>query len=221
MDKIGIRPLVLALLLAFAAGGTGRAAAQNALQGTQIMMGAPSQSQAGAPLTVQAVLGDSQGHPISKAVIYFTSQSTFLGRKGDVVLARAVTNAKGQAVATFVADFSGVATVSAEFRGDAQYAPCNTSIQISQTGGGQVYVEHIGVDIPGFNVPPTGPARADVSTPRPGISGFIASLWPAMNGWPVAAVLLLVWSMYLLAITFVIRLAAADNPSPTKPGRRQ
>ncbi len=186
-------------------------------------MGAPSQSQAGAPLTVQAVLGDSQGHPISKAVIYFTSQSTFLGRSGDVVLAQVTTNAQGQAVATILDDFPGNTTLSAEFRGDTQFAPCNTSLQISETGGGQVYVEHIGVDIPGFNVPPTGAARASLGLSQTGLSGFIASLWPAMNGWPVAAVLLLVWSMYLLAVTFVFRVASAgDEPgeaSSTRPGR--
>ena len=193
--------------------------AQSALEGTQIIMGAPSQSRAGAPLTVQAVLGDSQGHPIVKAVIYFTSQSTFLGRKGDVILARAVTNARGQAVATFVDDFSGSATLSAEFRGDAQYAPCTASIQIGESGGGQVYAEHIGVDIPGFNVPPIGSPRADMSLSQPGFTGFVASLWPAMNGWPVAAVLLLVWSMYLLAITFVFRVAAGDDTSPSRPRR--
>jgi len=217
MDKISVRVAVLAAVLGILAFPSGSAWAQSALQGTQIMMGAPAQNQAGASLTVQAVLGDSQGHPISKAVIFFTSQSTFLGRTSDVVLARAVTNAQGQAVATFVDDFSGSATVTAEFRGDAQYAPCNTSVEISTTGGGQVYAEHIGVDLPGFNVPPTGAARADVALSQPGIAGFIASLWPAMNGWPVAAVLLLVWSMYLLAVTFVFRVAAAGEDGSDLP----
>ncbi len=174
-------------------------------------MGAPVQSQPGAPVTVQAVLGDSQGHPISKEVIYFTSQSTFLGHTSDVVLAQAVTNAQGQAVVRFIDDFSGSALLSAEFRGDAEYAPCSTSVQISESGAGQVYVDHIGVDLPGFNVPPVGAAQASLGLSQPGIAGFIANLWPAMNGWPIAAVLLLVWSMYLLAVTFVFRVAAAGE----------
>ncbi len=222
MDKITVRALTIAAVLVVLACAAGPAAAQSAQQGTQIIMGGPSQSQAGAALTVQAVLADSQGHPISKAVIYFTSQSTFLGRTSDVVLAQAVTNAKGQAVATLVDDFSGTATLSAEFRGDTQYAPCNTSIQVGETGGGQVYVEHIGVDLPGFNVPPGGTPRASLSVSQNSLSSFVASLWPAMNGWPVAAVLLLVWSMYLLAVTFVFRVAAggADNGAPAdQPGR--
>ncbi len=218
MDKITVRALVFASVLGMLAFATGTARAQNPLQGTQIIMGGPAQSASGGAITVQAVLGDSQGHPISKAVIYFTSQSTFLGRTSDVVLAQAVTNAKGQAVAHLVDDFSGNATLSAEFRGDTQYAPCSTSIQVSETGGGQVYAEHIGVDLPGFNVPPGAAARASLS--QPGITGFIAGLWPAMNGWPVAAVLLLVWSMYLLAVTFVFRVAAAgDEPAEAADAR--
>ncbi len=217
MDKIAVRALAIATLLVVLACAVGRASAQSPLLGTQIMMGGPGQSQPGAPITVQAVLGDSQGHPISKAVIYFTSQSTFLGRTSDVVLAQAVTNAQGQAVATFVDDFSDSTTVSAEFRGDAQYAPCSTGIQISQAGGGQVYVEHVGVDIPGFNVPPGVTPRASLSVSQNGLGNFVASLWPAMNGWPVAAVLLLVWSMYLLAVTFVFRVAAAGTDEGSAP----
>ncbi len=222
MDKITMRLAAMAALLAALVFAAGSASAQSAQQGTQIMMGGPAQSQAGASITMQAVLADSQGHPISKAVIYFTSQSTFLSDTSDVVLAQAVTNAKGQAVATLVDDFSGTATLSAEFRGDTQYAPCNTSIQVGETGGGQVYVEHIGVDIPGFNVPPGGTPRASLSVSQNSLTSFLASLWPAMNGWPVAAVLLLVWSMYLLAVTFVFRVAAggADDGAPAdQPGR--
>ena len=157
---------------------------------------------------MQAVLADSQGHPISKAVVYFTTQQNFLGSTSDVVLAQAVTNANGQAVAEFTDNFSGAFALQAEFRGDTQYAPSNATAQIGAAAMAQVYVEHVGVDLPGFNVPPVGVPMASVQSPQAGIAGFIQSLWPAMNGWPVAAVLFLVWSMYLFAVRFVFRVAA-------------
>ena len=209
MDKVTIRALACAALLCALGFSAGPALAQSALQPTQIIIGAPAQSDAGAPLTVQAVLADGQGHPISRAVVYFTTQATFLGRSGDAVLAQSITNGKGQAVATFVDKFWDKAKLSAEFRGDTQYAPSHATVEISTGGSGQVYVEHIGVDLPGFNVPPTLAPRAAVMQPR--FAAFLQGLWPAMNGWPVAAVLLLVWSMYLLAVTFVFRVAALGS----------
>ncbi len=210
MDKITIRALITATVLGFLVFAPQTARAQSSLEPTQIIVGAPAQATLGQPLTVQAVLADSKGHPISKAVIYFTAPATFLGDTNNVVLAQAVTNAKGQASAEIVDDFSGAITLNAEFHGDTQYAPSNATASISAAGEQQVYNDHIGVDIPGFNVPPVGPAQVSVQT-QPGIMGFIESLWPAMNGWPVAAVLFIVWSMYLLAVRFVLRVAALGN----------
>src|SRR5512143_2489314 len=209
MDKVMIRALACTAMLCALGFVASPALAQNALQPTQIIIGAPAQSDAGAPLTVQAVLPDSQGHPISRAVVYFTTRATFLGRTSDAVLAQAMTNGNGQAVATIVDKFWDKAKLSAEFRGDTQYAPSHATVEIGTGGSGQVYVEHVGVDLPGFNVPPTLTPRAALS--QPGIVAFIQGLWPAMNGWPVAAVLLLVWSMYLLAVTFVLRVAALGS----------
>ncbi len=209
MDKITIRALITAIVLGLLVFAPQTARAQTSLEPTQIIVGAPAQATLGQPLTVQAVLADSQGHPISKAVIYFTAPTTFLGNTGNVVLVQAVTNAKGQASAEIVDDFSGAITLNAEFKGDTQYAPSNATTPISVAGEQQVYSEHIGVDVPGFNVPPGGAVR--VSMQSPGIMGFIQSLWPAMNGWPIAAVLFIVWSMYLLAVRFVFRVAALGN----------
>ncbi len=164
------------------------------------------------------MLADSQGHPISKAVIYFTTQATFLEDTSDVVLAQAVTNGQGQAVAKVTDDFSGTITLTAEFRGDTQYAPSNATAQITPGGEVQVYTDHVGVDIPGFNVPPVAAPRAALGSSQQGIAAFVENLWPAMNGWPIAAVLLLVWSMYFFAVTFVFRVAAlGDEPANSTP----
>lgn len=217
MDKITIRALIVMMVISFLALAPQTVRAQNPPEPTQIVIGAPAQSNLGGSLTVQAVLADSQGHPISKAVIYFTTQTTFLSRTSDVVLVQAVTNANGQAVAEFVNDLSGTLTLRAEFRGDTQYAPSNATIQVGTAGEGQVYAEHIGVDIPGFNVPPVSVPMASVQSSQQDISRFIQSLWPAMNGWPVAAVLFLVWSMYLLAVRFVFRVAALGSEPEEQP----
>ncbi len=226
MDKMIFRALSIVMLSTFLALAPSTARAQSSQEPTQIVVGAPAQSNLGEALMVQAVLADSQGHPISKAVIYFTTQTKFLSKSDNVVLAQAVTNKDGQAVAQFVNDFSGPLTLRAEFLGDKQYAPSSATIQINTAGDGQVYVEHVGVDIPGFNVPPVSAPMASLRSPRKDISQFVQSLWPAMNGWPLAAVLLLVWSMYLLAVKFVFRVAALGNEPeepafPTAPDPRR
>ncbi len=217
MDKMRIRALITAMILSFLAFAPRTVHAQSPLEPTEIVVAAPAQANLGGPIIVQAVLADSQGRPISKAIIYFTTQATFLGHSSNVELAQAVTNANGQAVAEFTDDFSGTITLRAEFRGNTQYAPSNAMTQSGVTGEGQVYVEHVGVDIPGFNVPPVSAPMASLGSSQQDISRFVQSLWPAMNGWPVAAVLFLVWSMYLLAVKFIFRVAALGSEPEELP----
>jgi len=196
--------LTLALILSFLISTPAIVHAQNPLQPTVISIGAPAQAPLGEMMTVQAVLADGQSHPISKEVISFTTQVTFLGKTSDVVLAQAETNANGQAVAQFVNDLSGTFQLRAEFQGDTQYSPSSATAQVETQGNQQVYIDHIGVDIPGFNVPPF---IASGQIPQQGFTKFLQSLWPAMNGWPVAAVLFLTWFMYLMAVRYVLRVA--------------
>ncbi len=212
MDKmkfqlITLRTLTISMVFALLIAAPLAVSAQSPQEPTQISIGAPTQTNSGEPITVQAVLADSRGNPISKEVIYFTTDTTFLNDRGDVVLAQAVTNKDGQAVAQFADDFSGTITLRAEFRGDDHYASSNATAQIATIGENQVYIEHVGVDIPGFNVPPVSAPVASVQSPLQGILLFIQNLWPTMNGWPVAAVLLIVWSLYFFAVTFVFRVA--------------
>jgi hypothetical protein len=209
--KMILRALVMALVIILPAFAPYTARAQSQQEQTQISIGAPAQSNEGERLTVQAMLVDSHGIPISKATIYFTTQAEFLHNSGDVVLAQAITNNKGQAVAQFTDDFSGTITLKAEFRGDEQYAASNTTTQIAMAGQNQVYAEHVGVDIPGFNVPPRFPAMASVQIPKLNFWRVIFNLWPAMNAWPIAAVLIIVWSLYLVAVKFMFRIAASKN----------
>lgn len=217
MDKRITQALTVAILLILLTVSPLTARAQAIQEPTQVVVAGPAQSKLGETLTVQAVLADSKGHPISQEVIYFVTETTFLSKKSDVILAQAMTNGNGQAVAHFVSHFSGPVTLRAEFRGDSQYAPSNAATQITLTGAGQVYTEHIGVDIPGFNVPPVSAPVASVqSLQQESILRFIQNLWPAMNGWPIAVVLFLVWSMYLLTVKFVFRIAALGS-KPEEP----
>jgi hypothetical protein len=217
MDKVMARVLLIAMALSFLAFAPRTVRAQAPLQPTQIIIGAPATPNLGELVTVQAVLADGQGHPISKARIYFTTQAKFLGDKGNVVLAEALTNASGQAVAKFTDDFSAGIAMQAEFRGDSQYAASNATVQLGAAGQAQVYSEHVGVDLPGFNVPPIAAPVAAIQSSQPGFAQFVEGLWPAMNGWPVAAVLLLVWSMYLLTVTYVVRLARMGSEPEERP----
>ena len=206
-----IRILVFAMIFILPAFAPHSARAQSQQEPTQISVGAPAQSNVGERLTVQAVLVDSHGNPIPKETVYFTTQADFLHNSGDVVLAQAMTNNKGQAVAEFTDDFSSTITLQAEFRGDDQYSSSNATTQISIAGQNQVYAEHVGVNIPGFNVPPGMPPMASVQLPELNAWHFIANLWPAMNAWPIAAALIIVWSLYLVAVRFMFGIAASKN----------
>jgi hypothetical protein len=223
MDKVTVRALIVPVVLSFLAFAPLPARAQTPLQPTQIVIGAPAQTNPHEPLIVQAVLADSQGHPISKELIYFTTQAKFLSDNSDVVLAEALTNTNGQAVAHFTNDFTGSVALSAEFRGDSEYAPSNATVQLLAPDAAQLYAEHVGVDLPGFNVPPVSAPKASLQSSQQGIYRLLQSLWPAMNGWPIAAVLFIVWSSYLLALTFVFRLASlggeTEDSTSTDSGR--
>jgi hypothetical protein len=208
---ISMRSIFIPIIIILAAFAPRVARAQSQQEQTQISIGAPAQAKVGERLTVQAVLVDSRGNPIPKAAIYFTTQADFLHNSGDVVLAQAVTNNKGQAVARFTDDFSDSITLAAEFRGDSQYASSNATIQIAIDGQGQIYAEHVGVDIPGFNVPPRFPAVASVQSQEFNIWLYIENLWPGMNAWPIAAALIIVWSMYLLAVKFIFGIATSKS----------
>lgn len=222
MDKITTKVLIVTLLLGFLVFVPMAVHAQSQLEATHILVGAPSQAALGEPFTMQAVLADSKGHAISKADVYFTETATFLGDTNNMVMAQAVTNAKGQVTAQITNDQSGTITLNAEFRGDTQYAPSTESVQVTVTGVKQLYNEHIGVDIPGLNTPPFAGSLQGSLQRQPGIVGFIEGLWPAMNGWPIAFVLFIVWSMYLLAVRSIFRVAALANEKdePVAAGSR-
>jgi hypothetical protein len=201
--------LLLAILLPNAA------QAQKAKEATALRIGAPDHANLGERVTVQAVLADSAGKPIAKATIYFVTPASFLSGSGDMLLAQAVTDKNGQAVTEFENNVAGALNIRAEFRGDDRYAPADAETQINIAGEQQVYVQHVGVHIPGLNEAPPAPVVASLERPFAGVTPDVQALWPSLSGWPVALVLMIVWSLYVFAVVLIFRIAAA---SPQKRG---
>ncbi len=211
MVTLGKRWLVSALLL-LALLVPHTALAQDGKEETLIRIGAPDHLQLGERVIVQAVLADSGGQPISQATIYFVMPATFLSGSGDMLVGRAVTNEKGQAVAEFENQLAGALTINAQFRGDDRYAPSDASAQINIAGDTQLYVERVGVQIPGLTAAPPMPVSAAVGEPTMGVTTEIQALWPSLSGWPVALALMAVWLLYLFVVGLIFTIASASPP---------
>jgi hypothetical protein len=193
-DRLRARGLLAALVLAGCAALPVVAHAQSALAPTAIGIGVPPEARLGQVVTLQARLVGAGGLPVAKATVYFTSPTTFLNVTGDAVLAEGITDKDGLASATWRATRSGGLAVQAEFRGNESYAPARASAPLAVSGAQRLYVQQAGVRIPGLN-----------AAPLP----FLAALWPALSAWPIAAALLVVWSLYATAATLLYRIAAA------------
>ena len=193
------RALPLLVLLGGAAGlALGGQAQADSREATRITAAVPPEAGLGQLIDAQARLVDSSGAPIVKATVTFAMPLSFLEGSGDVVLAAAVTDKSGVANAEFELRSSGALTIHAAFGGNDRYAPSTASAPITITGDTQLYVQRAGVRIPGMNVaPPAIPAAA--------------RLWPEMSGWPIALVLIVVWSLYGFVALLVARISRAEE----------
>ncbi len=196
---LAARVLPLLVLLGSAAGLVlGGQAQADSREATRIAAAVPPQAGLGQTIEAQARLVDSSGRPIAKATVTFATPLAFLGGSNDVVLAAAVTDASGVANAELELRTSGALTIHAAFQGNDRYAPSTASAPITITGDTQLYVQRAGVRIPGMNAAP------------PAIPGA-APLWPAMSGWPIALVLIVVWSLYGFVALLVARISRAEE----------
>jgi hypothetical protein len=191
------RGLLVALALAGCAALPVAAQAQSALAPTAIGIGIPPTAQLGQVVALQARLVGAGSLPIAKATVSFTSPTSFLNVTSDAVIAEGVTDKDGLVSAPWRATRSGSLSVQAEFRGDGSYAPATARAPLEISGDQQLYVQQAGVRVPGLN-----------TAPVQGIS-FLAALWPALSAWPIAAVLLVVWSLYATATVLLFRIAVA------------
>ncbi len=205
------RVLPLLVLLGSATGlMLGGQAQADSREATRIATAIPPQAGLGQMIEAQARLVDSSGAPIAKATVTFATPLAFLSGSNDVVLAEAVTDKSGVANAEFELRTSGALTIHAAFRGNDRYAPSTASAPITITGDAQLYVQRAGVRIPGMNVAPQlAPVMLGASSV--GILPAIARMWPAMSGWPIALVLIVVWSLYGLVALLVARISRAEE----------
>jgi hypothetical protein len=141
--------------------------------------------------------------PIPRERIDFTTNAKFLQTTGDMVLASGTTDATGVAVAQFVARQTGPLTISAAFAGDDTFAAAKGDAGVTVTGNQQLYTQQAGVSLPGLNGGPGQDPTAEV-VPH----------W-FLSGWPIAAVLLVVWSLYGTAVLFMSEIPALGGRSAT------
>lgn len=162
---------------------------------TDITVSAPATVTLGDQVTLQARLV-SGSRPLSQAHVFFSLPTSFLGASGDEMLADVVTDSDGLAKADFQARSTGAVTVKAQFRGDASYAPSESGASMQVSGSQQLYAEKESISLQGWNRAP-----------------LASGSWPhwALSGWPIAAVLIVVWSMYGVAVYFMSRISAAAD----------
>jgi hypothetical protein len=80
------------------------------------------------------------------------------------------------------------------------------------SGDSQLFVQSAGVRVPGLN---EAPQTGTVVLGQPNeLLQAIGGLWPALSGWPIALVLLVIWSLYIFVAYLVTRIARAqDEPA--------
>ena len=176
---------------------------------TKLTVAVPPRAQLGQIIEARARLTDGDGTPLAKATVSFSAPLAFLEGSGDVVLAEATTDKDGIASAELDLETAGALTIHASFRGDERYSPATSSAPIVIEGDAQLYVQRAGILIPGMNAPPPlGPAALGQPS---GLLPFIARLWPAMSGWPIALVLIIVWSLFGFVALLVARISRAEE----------
>ena len=204
--------VTLLALFAWAALAATRAEAQTAgTEPTAIGVAGPPNIALGETVTLQAKLVGVGGAPIPKARIDFTTNTRFLQASGDTVLAEATTDATGLAVAQFVARQNGTLTFTAVFAGDSTYAASTGTAQVTVTGNQQLYQQQAGVLLPGLNAPPG----------QNQLAGVVPHWF--LSGWPIAAVLLVVWSLYGSAVLFMSQIPAlgGEPAAPEQPSQEE
>lgn len=167
-----------------------------------LAVAAPATATLGQTVTVQARLVGANG-PIGKATIQFVVPANFLKTAGDMVVGVGTTDGDGLATADFEARTTGALQVKAVFAGDNTYAASTASAPVSVSGSQQLYAPDIGIRLRGLNTTPIGQTGT-------------ASHW-LLTGWPIGALLVLIWSTYAAAVFFMSRISAdADRATEAR-----
>lgn len=189
--------------------GTAAPASAEGGEPTSLVVAVPAQVPLGATVEVRARLNDATGAPIARERVRFTAPLAFLQGSSEVTLADARTGADGVAVATFEARTAGDLEVSAVFDGDARYAPSSAKGRLAVSGDHQLLAQDAGVRLPGLNAGPAEiPALRGGGTEVALVEGT-SRLWPFLSGWPIALVIMVIWSLYASVALILFRIVAA------------
>lgn len=121
----------------------------------------------GSPLQLAATLLDPAGNPIAGALISFSIPTEFLNNTGDMDIGWARTGANGMASLDYAPRIEGEREITAIFDGNAVFAPSSITETLTVEQGPVSYRELSPVRVPGA------------------------------NKWMAAAVLLVVWGLFL------------------------
>ena len=121
-------------LVVTAAGGSGAAAGNNAaaLQAAQIVFDPKTGVVvSGNTVSLAAALQGKDGKPISRAEVDFYADRTFLGRSGQVQIARATTGANGIAYAIYHPTDANGGKITARFGGGGVYDKAEQTVELA------------------------------------------------------------------------------------------
>ncbi len=106
----------------------------------------------GDAITVWVAVRDSRGDPVNQAIVVLLTPASFGDTSGEMRLGQITTDALGQATFTYQARREGPQTFIARFIGDSNYVPAEASVALSVQGSVQLYEQQAGVKIPGLGV---------------------------------------------------------------------
>jgi len=195
VPRLAIIGLVAGLPLLF---GHMQAAAAGQEPST-LKVAAPTTVSVGQNVTVEARLTGAAG-PIVKAKVEFVVPTGFLKASSDMSVGTGITDGDGLATATFQARMTGDLQVKAVFAGDNTYAASTGTTPMSVGGSKQVYVPDVGIRLRGVTSSPIG-------------QDSTVSHW-LLSGWPIGALLVLIWSTYGAAVFFMSRISADASNAP-------
>ncbi len=173
--------LLFIVLVALIVLDPGLALAQDAREETRLQVAAPEDVPLGNMARIMALLEDVQGNPISTAIIVFTSPGSLGGAVAEMDLGDVLTDAAGIAVLDYQLRVEGQNRFIARFHGNSSYQPAEASVEVVAIGTAQLSPRTAGVRVP-----------------------FLGS-------WTLVAVLLGVWSVYLIVMLLVSQIPEASE----------
>jgi hypothetical protein len=138
--------------------------------------------------------------PIAKVAVEFAVPTNFMNNAGDMVVGTGITDSDGVASVQFEARMTGSLQVKAIFAGNDTYAASFATAPLSVGGSQQLYKPDIGIRLRGITATPIG---QDSSVGH----------W-LLSGWPIGALLIVIWSAYAVAVFFMSRISAEATGTP-------